>query len=78
MSDGAPFPGVSNDEGERVDRSEMWKEYMAIREEADILGTRSMVKLAEGSPRDAGVLAILSVSARLEAVMYLISKAKVF
>ncbi|MCH7892014.1 MAG: hypothetical protein IH921_10985 [Gemmatimonadetes bacterium] len=57
---------------------EQWKEYRAIREEADILGTRSMVKLAEGSPRDAGVLAILSVSARLEAVMYLISKAKVF
>ncbi len=78
MTDGAPFPGTSNDEGERVDKSEMWKEYMAIREESDILGTRSMVCLGEGNPRDAGVFAILSVSARLEAMMYLISKAKVF
>ncbi len=57
---------------------EQWKEYRAIREEADILGTRSMVHLAEGKPREAGVLAILSVSSRLEALTYLISKAKVF
>jgi len=78
MTDRTAFPGNASDEGERVDRSEMWKEYMAIREEADILGTRSMVKLAEGSPRDAGVLAILSVSSRLEAIMYLMSKAKVY
>ena len=73
MDDRTAFPGVRG-----VDGNEMWKEYMAIREEADILGTRSMVKLAEGSPRDAGVLAILSVSQRLEALTYIISKAKVF
>lgn len=57
---------------------EVWKEYMGIRAEADTLGTTSLDRLAEGNPRDAGVLAILSVSSRLEALAYLISKAKVF
>ncbi|MCK5651762.1 MAG: hypothetical protein KAJ42_10310 [Gemmatimonadetes bacterium] len=73
MSDGAAFPGENKPDGREV-----WKEYMAIREEADILGTRSMVCLGEGNPRDAGVFAILSVSSRLEAIMYLMSKAKVY
>ena len=53
---------------------EQWKEYMDIRAEADKLGTESLVRLGEGNPRDAGVLAILSVSSRLEALTYLISK----
>ncbi len=78
MSKQDAFPGVGYEPGEKEDKREMWKEYMAIREESDILGTRSMVCLGEGNPRDAGVFAILSVSARLEAMMYLISKAKVF
>lgn len=79
MSDGARFPGsYQGDEGVKADHHDMWKEYMAIRAEADELGTRSLERLGKGSPRDAGVLAILSVSARLEAITYLISKAKVF
>ena len=49
---------------------------MAIRAEADTLGTKSLERLAEGAPRDAGVLAILSVSSRLEALTYLFSHSK--
>jgi hypothetical protein len=57
---------------------EVWKEYQAIRAEADELGSLSLGNMNKGNPRDAGVLAILSVSSRLEALTYLISKAKVF
>ena len=79
MSDRTAFPGsYQGDEGVRADREEIWKEYMAIRAEADELGTQSLDRLANGNPRDAGVLAILSVSSQLEAITYLISKAKVF
>jgi len=53
---------------------EQWKEYQAIRAEADALGSKSLDCLAEGNPRDAEALATLSVSARLEALTYLISK----
>ncbi len=73
MSDPAAFPGDN-----RIDGSEVWKEYKAIQAEADKLGTESLVRLGEGNPRDAETLATLSVSSRLEAVAYLISKAKVF
>ena len=72
--DRSAFPGNSRSEGELVDKSEMWKEYVAIRAEADKLGTESLVRLGEGAPRDAEVLATLSVSSRLEALTYLISK----
>ena len=76
MTDGAAFPGdsVGMDGQEMLDRSDMWKEYRAIRTEADKLGTESLVRLGEGAPRDAEVLATLSVSSRLEALAYLISK----
>ena len=61
---------------EKFPTGEAWKEYMAIRAEADTLGTKSLERLAEGAPRDAGVLAILSVSSRLEALTYLLSHSK--
>lgn len=79
MSDRAPFPGsYQGDEETRADRAEIWKEYMAIRAEADTLGHRALELVGDGNPRDAGVMAILSVSSQLEAITYLISKAKVF
>lgn len=53
---------------------EVWKEYQDIRAEADVLGSKSLDRLAEGNPREAQALATLSVSARLEALTYLISK----
>lgn len=69
MSDPAAFPG-----GSRIDGSEVWKEYKDIQAEADKLGTESLVELSGGNPRAAEVLATLSVSSRLEALAYLISK----
>jgi len=56
----------------------MWKEYMAFREEAGVSQMRALQDLTEGNPRAAAIHAILSVGSRLEALTYLISKAKVF
>lgn len=79
MSDLTAFPGsYQGDEATRADRSEMWKEYMGLREEAGISQMRALQTLTEGNPREACVHAILLVGSRLDALTYLISKAKVF
>ena len=79
MSNGSPFPGDHRfaDEGERADRSEMWKEYMGLRGEASRHEQKALDQ-REKDPRGALVEATVAVSVRIEALTYLISKAKGF
>ena len=69
-----PFPGA----GEKEDRDDLWKEYMGLRGEASRLEQAALDQLEEGNPRAAEVKATVAVLIRLEALTYLISKARIF
>jgi hypothetical protein len=60
-----------------LDRSDMWKEYMGLRGEASKLEQKALDLIPE-DPRAAEVAATVAVSIRLEALTYIISKARIF
>ncbi len=79
MSDRASFPGsYQGDEGLRADRQETWKEYQGLLTEAGHHSQEAMVKSGEGDPRRGQIHATLAVAAQLQALTYIISKAKAF
>jgi hypothetical protein len=72
LSNGAAFPGDN-----KLDGREVWKEYMGLRGEASRHEQKALDQ-REKDPRGALVEATVAVSVRIEALTYLISKAKVF
>lgn len=56
---------------------DQWKEYRAIQMEAEAW-EKTAKEAADANPRGAKVAATLAVSKRIEALTYVISKAKVF
>lgn len=70
----AAFPG-SITSGNSEHRSDVWKEYNEIRQEAAD-HARDADSFSKGE--DSKLSATLAVAARLEALTYLISKARIF
>lgn len=57
---------------------ETWREYQGLLSEAGYHSNSAVISVGEGDPRTGQVHATLAVAAQIQALTYVLSKAKVF